>query len=116
MTTTQDRSGAHKASKARRSFLVEMAAAVLALPLLPWSRKARAQAVYYDQYGQPVTIAPGSVVTPAAPAAAASPPPGSAAYGPAGVVGQTRRVSRRTSRRTGRREDVREDVRDEFDD
>jgi hypothetical protein len=116
MTTTQDRSGACKRSKARRGFLAEMAAAVLALPLLPWSRRASAQAVYYDQYGQPVTIAPGSVVTPAAPAAAVPPAPGYGAYGPAGVVGQTRSVARRTSRRTGRREDTREDLRDELDD
>ena len=107
MTAMHDRSGARKAFKARRGFLAKLAVTALTLPLLPWSRKARAQAVYYDQYGQPVTISPGAAVPPA---------PGYGAYGPAGVVGQTRRVSRRTSRRTGRREDVREDVRDEFDD
>jgi hypothetical protein len=116
MRGIHDYSGERRTSKARRGFLAEMAAAALALPLLPWSRKAKAQAVYYDQYGQPVTVAPGSVVTPAAPGAAVPAAPGYGAYGPAGVVGQTRRVSRRTSRRTGRREDVREDVRDEIDD
>jgi hypothetical protein len=100
------------APRARRGFLAEMAAAVPALLLLPWSRKAAAQAVYYDQYGQPVNVAPGAVVTPAP--AGTVPAPGSAYYGPAGVVGQSRRVARRTSRRTGRREDVREDVRDEI--
>ena len=77
MTAMHDRSGARKAFKARRGFLAKLGVTALALPLLPWSRKARAQAVYYDQYGQPVTVSPGSVVTPAAPAAAASPPPGS---------------------------------------
>ena len=91
-----------------------MAAAMLALPFLQWGRKAGAQ-VYYDQYGQPVTIAPGTVVTPAAPAPAAVPPPGYAYYGPSGVVSQSRRVARRTSRRTGRRDDVREDIWDEID-
>ena len=110
MTAMHDRSGARKAFKARRGFLAKLAVTALALPLLPWSRKARAQAVYYDQYGQPVTISPGATVTPAAPA------PAYGAYGPTGVVGGTRSVARRTSRRTGRREDVREDVRDEIDD
>jgi hypothetical protein len=115
MTAMHDRSGARKAFKARRGFLAKLAVTALTLPLLPWSRKARAQAVYYDQYGQPVTISPGATVTPTAPAAVA-PAPAYGAYGPAGVVGQTRSVARRTSRRTGRREDVREDVRDEIDD
>jgi hypothetical protein len=98
----------------RRGFLSGVAAAVTALPLLLWGRRVGAQ-VYYDQYGQPVTIAPGSVVTPAAPPAGAVPPAYSQ-YGPAGVVGQSRRVARRSSRRTGRREGVREDVWDEIDD
>jgi hypothetical protein len=111
----KDRRDRHGLLRARRGVLAELALAALALPLLGRARAAGAQ-TYYDQYGQPVTIAPGSVVTPAAPAAAAPLPPGSAAYGPAGVVGQTRRVARRSSRRTGRREDVREDVRDEIDD
>jgi hypothetical protein len=93
----------------RRGFLADVAAAVLVLPFLQWGRNARAQQVYYDQYGQPVQVAPGTVVTPVAPAYAA-PPPGYASYGPTGVVGQSRRVARRTSRRTGRREDVREDI------
>jgi hypothetical protein len=100
--------------RGRRGFLAGAAAAVLALPLLPWGRKAGAQ-VYYDQYGRPVTVAPGTVVTPAAPAPAAAPPPGYGYYGSAGVVGQTRRVARRTSRRTGRREGVREDMWDAID-
>jgi hypothetical protein len=88
-----------------------MAAAVLALPLLPWGRRAGAQ-VYYDQYGRPVTVPPG---TPAAPAPAAAPPSGYGYYGPAGVVSQTRQVARRTARRTGRREGVREDMWDAID-
>ena len=112
MSTVHSDLGGRGVPRARRSFLAEMAAAVLALPLLPWSRKAAAQAVYYDQYGQPVTVAPGAVVTPAP--TATVPAPGYGHYGPAGVVGQSRRVARRTSRRTGRREDVREDVRDEI--
>ena len=116
MTAMHDRSGARKAFKARRGFLAKLAVTALTLPLLPWSRKARAQAVYYDQYGQPVTVSPGSVVTPTAPGAAVPPAPAYGAYGPAGVVGQTRSVARRTSRRTGRREDTREDLRDELDD
>ena len=53
MTAMHDRSGARKAFKARRGFLAKLAVTALTLPLLPWSRKARAQAVYYDQYGQP---------------------------------------------------------------
>jgi hypothetical protein len=97
--------------RGRRGFLAGVAAAVLALPLLPWGRKAGAQ-VYYDQYGQPVTVPPGTAVTPAP---AAAPPPGYGNYGPTGVVGQTRRVARRTSRRTGRREGVREDMWDAID-
>jgi hypothetical protein len=113
MSVSRSRSDRRGAPEARRSFLKEAGAALLALPLLLWGRSAVAQAVYYDQYGQPVTVAPGAVVTPAAPATV--PPPGYSNYGPAGVVGQTRRVARRTSRRTGRREGVREDMWDAID-
>ena len=106
-----DRPGAYRA---RRGFLVEVAAAALALPLLSRARAAGAQ-VYYDQYGRPVTVAPGAVVTPVAPAPATVPAPSYGYYGSAGVVSQSRRVARRTSRRTGRREDEREDIWDEID-
>lgn len=112
MTVSDDKTDQRRTLKLRRSFLAEIVAGMLAVPLLARTREAAAQAVYYDQYGQPVTIAPGAVVTPAPPSAV--PPPGYSSYGPAGVVGQSRRVARRTSRRTGRREDVREDVRDEI--
>jgi len=44
MTAMHDRSGARKAFKARRGFLAKLAVIALTLPLLPWSRKARAQA------------------------------------------------------------------------
>lgn len=100
--------------QARRGFLAGVTAAVTALPLLAWGRKADAQ-VYYDQHGQPVTLPPGTVVSPAA-APPGAVPPAYSQYGPAGVVGQTRRVARRSSRRTGRRAGVREDIRDEIDD
>jgi hypothetical protein len=98
--------------RARRDLLVEAALALVALPLVG-ARAARAQ-VYYDQFGQPVSLPPGTVVAPAAPAAA--PAPGYGYYGPSGAVAQTRQVARRTARRTGRREGVREDVWDEIDD
>ena len=103
----------------RRRFLAEVAAAALALPFLPWARKAGAQ-TYYDQYGRPVAVGPGTV-TPVAPAPGYGYPTAPAsAYGyppPAyGAVSGTRQVARRTARRTGRREGVREDVWDEIDD
>jgi hypothetical protein len=107
-----DRSAAR--GQGRRGFLADVVAAVVALPFLQWEREAGAQ-VYYDQYGQPVTVAPGAVVTPAPPAPATAPPPGYSSYGPSGVVGQSRRVARRSSRRTGRREGLREDMWDEID-
>lgn len=103
------------ARRARRRFLADVVAGTLVLPFLPWGREAGAQQVYYDQYGQPVALPPGTVVTPAAPAPTAAPAPGYGYYGPAGVVGQSRRVARRTSRRTGRREGVREDMWDAID-
>jgi hypothetical protein len=88
--------------------------AVLALAALPLvgAREATAQAVYYDQFGQPVTLPPGTAVVPVAPAPAA---PASGYYGPAGAVSQTRQVARRTARRTGRREGLREDAWDAID-
>jgi hypothetical protein len=97
---------------ARRGFLSTLSAGAMALPIV-W-RRAEAQ-TYYDQYGQPVTVPPGTVVTPAAPSSAYPPAPAYGNTGPAGVVGQTRRVARRTSRRTGRREGLREDAWDAID-
>jgi hypothetical protein len=104
--------------RGRRRFLANMAAGALALPFLQLGRKPGAQ-VYYDQYGQPVTVAPGTVVSPVAPAPGAvvtpvapaapapvAPAPAPAYYGPTGVVSQSRRVSRRTSRRGDEREDL----------
>ena len=99
------------ARPARRGFLSGLA--VAALSFLPGAREAAAQ-VYYDQYGRPVTMAPGTVMVPAAPPMAAVPPV-YGQYGPAGVVSQTRQVARRTSRRTGRRAGVREDAWDAID-
>jgi hypothetical protein len=54
----------------RRGFLSGLA--VAALSFLPLARGAAAQ-VYYDAYGRPVTLAPGTVVIPAAPATVAPP-------------------------------------------
>ena len=96
--------------RARRGLLAEAALALAVLPLVG-AREATAQ-VYYDQFGQPVTLPPGTAVIPAAPAPAA---PASGYYGPAGAVSQTRQVARRTARRTGRREGVREDAWDAID-
>lgn len=100
---------------ARRGFLSGLA--VAALPFLPLAREAAAQ-VLYDQSGRPVTVPPGTVVTPTAAPPAAAPPPTAAApppaYGAPSVVGQTRQVARRTSRRTGRRAGAREDVREDI--
>ena len=104
MTAMHDRSGARKAFKARRGFLAKLAVTALTLPLLPWSRKARAQAVYYDQYGQPVTISPGATVTPAAPAGSC---PGASLWrlrtgrgrGPNPRRGEANLTSHRASRR-----------------
>ena len=113
MSTAGGRLGPWRARRrARRDLLAEAALALVALPLVG-ARAPRAQ-VYYDQFGQPVSLPPGTVVAPAAPAAA--PAPGYGYYGPAGAVAQTRQVARRTARRTGRREGVREDVWDEIDD
>ena len=93
----------HRATRpARRGFLSGLA--VAALSFLPLAREAAAQ-VCYDQYGNPMPVA--------APPAAV--PPAGGYYGPAGAIGQTRRVARRTARRTGRREGVREDVWDAID-
>ena len=97
--------------RARRGLLAEAALALAVLPLVG-AREATAQ-VYYDQFGQPVTLPPGTAVIPGAPAPAAAPAPGY--YGPAGAVSQTRQVARRTARRTGRREGVREDAWDAID-
>ena len=94
------------ARPARRGFLSGLA--VAALSFLPWAREAAAQ-VCYDQYGHPVTV------TAAVPPVTATVPPAYGYYGPAGVVGQTRRVARRTSRRTGRRAGLREDAWDAID-
>jgi hypothetical protein len=99
--------------RARRDLLAEAALALVALPLAG-AREAGAQ-VYYDQFGQPVTLPPGTAVIPGAPAPAAAPAPGYGYPGPAGAVSQTRQVARRTARRTGRREGVREDAWDAID-
>jgi len=94
--------------------LAEAALALAVLPLVG-AREATAQ-VYYDQFGQPVTLPPGTAVIPAAPAPAPAPAaPAPGYYGPAGAVSQTRQVARRTARRTGRREGVREDAWDAID-
>jgi hypothetical protein len=99
--------------RARRGLLAEMVLTLVALPLVG-AREATAQ-VYYDQFGQPVTLPPGTAVIPGAPAPAAAPAPGYGYPGPAGAVSQTRQVARRTARRTGRREGVREDAWDAID-
>jgi len=96
----------------RRALLLRLLPGALALPALAATDGAVAQ-TYYDVSGNVIVVNPGTlaapvtvydayrrpvVVYPAGPAYAPSP-----VYGPAGVVGQSRRVARRTSRRTAAR-------------
>ena len=87
---------------------------LLSIAALGLSAKHAAAQVYYDQYGNQVTINVYTITTPVTvydvyrrpvviyPAAPAY-VPGPATLGPASVAGQSRRVARRTARRTSRR-------------
>jgi hypothetical protein len=109
MGIAHSRAERHGGTRASRRELLSGAIALFAtLPLLLGGRGARADTVVYDEYGRPVVVTSQpttTVVVPSTTYGATVYAPAAPVYGPAGVTGQSRRVSRRTSRRTAARWD-----------